>query len=95
MKVIPHTPLSPVGTAACVQMDAAIPNFALPEYTGESEPPESELLSAPLVLEEGHRLVPDRPGLGVELAEDALARYPVQDKTLTAPLGHDGSVRDW
>ena len=47
------------------------------------------------MLEEGHLLVPDRPGLGVELDEGALARYPVQDKTPTTPLGHDGSVRDW
>ena len=65
------------------------------EYTGESEPPKSDLLRTPLVLEEGHLLVPDRPGLGVELDEGALARYPVQDKTPTTPLGHDGSVRDW
>ena len=95
VKVIPHNPLSPVSTAACVQLDAAIPNFALQEYTGESEPPKSELLKTPLVLEQGHLLVPDRPGLGIELADDALARYPVQDKTLATPLGHDGSVRDW
>ena len=36
VKVIPHNPLSPVSTAACVQLDACIPNFALQEYTGES-----------------------------------------------------------
>ena len=34
VKVIPHNPLSPVSTAACVQLDACIPNFALQEYTG-------------------------------------------------------------
>ena len=95
VKVIPHNPLSPVSTAACVQLDAAIPNFALQEYTGESEPPKSELLAQPLVLEEGHLLVPEAPGLGIELDEAALARYPLQDKTLATPLGHDGSVRDW
>ena len=48
VKVIPHNPLSPVSTAASVQLDAAIPNFALQEYTGESEPPRSELLRTPL-----------------------------------------------
>jgi len=95
VKVIPHNPLSPVSTAACVQLDAAIPNFALQEYTGESEPPKSELLRTPLVLAEGHLLVPDAPGLGIELDEAALARHPVQDTTLAPPLGRDGSVRDW
>ena len=94
VKVIPHNPLSPVSTAACVQLDAAIPNFALQEYTGESEPPKSELLADPLVLEEGHLLIPTGPGLGIELDEQALAKFPVQDKVLATPLGYDGSVRD-
>ena len=30
--VVPHNPLSPVSTAACVQLAACIPNFALQEY---------------------------------------------------------------
>ena len=67
VKVIPHNPLSPVSTAACVQLDACIPNFALQEYTGESEPPKSELLVNPLKLEDGHLVVPEGPGLGIEL----------------------------
>ena len=28
IKGIPHNPLSPISTAACVQLDASIPNFA-------------------------------------------------------------------
>jgi galactonate dehydratase len=30
--VVPHNPLSPIGFAACLQLDAAIPNFAIQEY---------------------------------------------------------------
>ena len=34
--VVPHNPLSPVSTAACLQIAACIPNFALQELpTGE------------------------------------------------------------
>lgn len=94
VKVIPHNPLSPVSTAACVQLDACIPNFALQEYTGESAPPKSELLVTPLKLESGYLTVPDGPGLGIELSEAALAAYPVKDKILDTPLGFDGSVQD-
>ena len=65
VKVIPHNPLSPVSTAACVQLDACIPNFALQEYTGESEPPKSDLLVEPLELIDGYLTVPDGPGLGI------------------------------
>ena len=93
VKVIPHNPLSPVSTAACIQLDAAIPNFALQEYTGESEVPKSELLVEPLELKEGYLTVPTGPGLGIELDEAALS-HPVVDKVLDTPLGFDGSVQD-
>lgn len=93
IKVIPHNPLSPVSTAACVQLDACIPNFALQEYTGESEPPKSDLLVTPLELKDGYLTVPDGPGLGIELNEAALAN-PENPKILDTPIGFDGSVQD-
>lgn len=94
VKVIPHNPLSPVSTAACVQLDACIPNFALQEYTGESEPPKSQLLVNPLKLEDGHLVVPDGPGLGIELNEAALSTHGFTDKVLETPIAIDGSVAD-
>ena len=30
--VVPHNPLSPISTAACLQIAACIPNFAIQEY---------------------------------------------------------------
>ena len=93
VKVIPHNPLSPVSTAACIQLDAAIPNFALQEYTGEAQPPKSDLLITPLELKNGYLTVPTGPGLGIELNEAAL-RFPIKDKILDTPLGFDGSVQD-
>jgi galactonate dehydratase len=45
IKVIPHNPLSPISTAACVQVAAAIPNFALQEYPeGEQSSPKVEIV---------------------------------------------------
>lgn len=32
VQVVPHNPLSPIGLAACLQIAAAIPNFAIQEY---------------------------------------------------------------
>ena len=94
VKVIPHNPLSPVSTAACVQLDACIPNFALQEYTGESEPPKSDLLVTPLELKSGYLTVPEGPGLGIELNESALTQYGEERKVLNTPIGYDGSVQD-
>jgi galactonate dehydratase len=93
IKVIPHNPLSPVSTAACVQLDASIPNFALQEYTGESESPKKDLIENPIVLDKGYLIVPDEVGLGITLNEESL-ETPENPKILDTPLGYDGSVQD-
>jgi galactonate dehydratase len=94
-QVVPHNPLSPVSTAACVQLGACIPNFALQEYPrGENEPPKSRIVKSPLKLEKGYLIVPDAPGIGVELAEDAQERYPYRPRGLKTRLHEDGSVID-
>lgn len=93
--VVPHNPLSPVSTAACVQLAACIPNFGLQEYPrGEHEPPKSEIVKDPLKVEEGYLLVPDRPGIGIELTDDAQEKYPPRPRRVETRLHVDGSVVD-
>ncbi len=93
--VVPHNPLSPVSTAACLQLAACIPNFAIQEYpTGELEPPKSEIVKTPLRLENGFLIIPDAPGIGIELAEDAQERYPPVSREVETRLHVDGSVVD-
>ncbi len=93
--VVPHNPLSPVSTAACVQLAACIPNFALQEYPlGEGEPPKSEIVTRTLSLENGFLVVPEAPGIGVELAPDAADRYPYRPRSVATRLHADGSVVD-
>ena len=93
--VVPHNPLSPVSTAACLQLAACIPNFALQEYPlGELEPPKSEIVKSPLRLENGFLIIPDAPGIGIELAEDAAERHPYRPREVQTRLHVDGSVVD-
>ncbi|MFN2200513.1 MAG: galactonate dehydratase [Caldilineaceae bacterium] len=93
--VVPHNPLSPVSTAACVQLAACIPNFSLQEYPlGEGEPPKSEIVKSRLVLKDGFLIIPDAPGIGIELADDAAERWPYVPRDVTTRLNSDGSVMD-
>ena len=93
--VIPHNPLGPVSTAACLQLAACIPNFAIQEYPlGEHEPPKSEIVKTPLQVEDGFLLIPKGPGIGIELADDALERFPETPREVETRLHVDGSVVD-
>jgi galactonate dehydratase len=93
--VVPHNPLSPVSTAACLQLAACIPNFAMQEYPrGELEPPKSEIIETTLRVEDGFLIIPDAPGIGITLAEDAAERYPYRKRAVHTRLHVDGSVVD-
>jgi galactonate dehydratase len=94
--VVPHNPLSPVSTAACIQLAACIPNFALQEYpVGEDRPPKSEMVTTPVRHDgEGFLIIPDTPGIGIELAPDAAERHPYRMRWVGTRLHRDGSVID-
>ena len=95
VEVVPHNPLSPVSTAACVQLAACIPNFAIQEYPHEEEQaPVRNLVVEPLTYQDGFLSVPDAPGIGVVLADDAADVLPYKPLDLTTRLHIDGSVID-
>lgn len=79
--VVPHCWKTGIGIAASAHFAAAIPNCPFIEFL-PAELCESvlrrELVTEPLVMEDGHLLLPDKPGLGVELNFDVLKKYSVQ-----------------
>ena len=94
--VVPHNPLSPVSTAACLQIAASCPNFSLQEYPiGEHEPPKSQMVSgAPVHDGSGYLLLPTKPGIGVQLKKNAIKDCPTKVREVETRLHEDGSVID-
>jgi galactonate dehydratase len=65
-----------VGLAASLQVAACIPNFLIMEYPVSWEPFANEIARNPLQVEGGAIALPTAPGIGLDLKEEALAKYP-------------------
>ena len=90
--IFPHLMGSPVNIAAFVQFDASIPNYVLQESNRVDDHPLNEILDQPLTLEQGYVIVPDRPGIGVDIREEKLVKFPYEPRTMVGSFHADGSV---
>ena len=90
--IAPHNPLGPISLASGLQLAASIPNFLCQEQVTLGE----GYLKEPFEVVEGHIPVPTKPGLGIELDEEALQDKLGHDwKNPETYLDTDGSVSDW
>ncbi len=76
MVLAPHNPNGPVGLAQAVQVCAAVSNFMILETQGNERlmPLYLEAVVEPLVERDGHVALPVKPGLGIELNKEGIAR---------------------
>lgn len=73
--IAPHNMVGPIATIASGHVAASTPNFMILEYQMGDVPWIDELLSAPVPIEGGYLVLPERPGLGFELDHKAVAKY--------------------
>ena len=72
----PHNVCGPLGTIASCHVCASVPNFLILEWHWVDRPAWHELVCAdPPLIQDGHIKLPDGPGLGVELNEEAAREY--------------------
>ena len=86
LRVAPHAWGGAIGLATTCHFIASLPNTPhtdhpphplMLEYDMSDNALRTQLLKKPLALDAGHVLLPDGPGLGVELDRDAVERYRV------------------
>jgi mannonate dehydratase len=70
--------VSPVGHAANVHLDLAVPNFGIQEARRFNQAEQDVFPGCP-ELKGGYYSVSERPGLGIDLDEKLAARFPIKD----------------
>ncbi|MEO3803001.1 D-mannonate dehydratase ManD [Nonomuraea sp. B1E8] len=88
------TDISPVGMAAALHLDLAIHNFGIQEYMQHGAAT-NEVFRQSFTFADGYLHPGGSPGLGVELDEEAAARFPYQAAYLPFNRLKDGTVHDW
>jgi galactonate dehydratase len=103
VQVVPHNPLSPIGLAACLQIAAAIPNFAIQEYatgfeagvfTSTLEHLGHDIVDHCPRVVEGFVDIPRGPGLGINLLDDAQSIRPALVQAIRMRPHRDGFIVD-
>jgi galactonate dehydratase len=97
--LMPHNPLGPICTAASVHLAASVPNFAWLEC--RSSPVEqlgfdnSEIFPVQVALQGSNYVVPDAPGLGVDVDENHVRSLSFRFSEPPHLRRRDGSYTNW
>ncbi len=101
--VAPHCPLGPIALAACVQLDACIPNVFIQEQSlGIHYNDSGDLLDylrdkRVFRFENGAVRIPEGPGLGIEVDKEKVVEAARIGHNWKNPLwrNEDGTVAEW
>ncbi len=74
----PHNPSGPVANAATLQLAACTPNFEFLETMATDVPWRREVARESCAFSNGEMSISDTPGLGVEIDEVAIRKFPYQ-----------------
>lgn len=70
--------VSPVGHAANVHLDLAVPNFGIQEARAFTQEEQDVFPGCP-ALRDGYYWANDQPGLGIDINEELAAKFPIRD----------------
>ncbi|MGO4695670.1 mandelate racemase/muconate lactonizing enzyme family protein [Paenibacillus sp. 2TAB26] len=76
VQLAPHNPNGPLSTLASAHVCASVPNFFRQEFMFNDVPWRDEVIDHPIEVRQGHLVLSRRPGLGVDLVEEAMEAHP-------------------
>ncbi len=80
--VAPHNYNSPLTPIIDAHLCATLSNFLILEFVWPDIEWRDEVMTAPLHVEDGHLVLPEGPGWGVDLVEEEIAKHPYRKTTL-------------
>jgi galactonate dehydratase len=97
VSLAPHNPQGPVSTAASLEFGFSQPSYIICETVSQDVPWRNDVVDEGFTVETKGRIVrPNlRPGLGIEINEQEVAKHPFQQEELQRVFYRDGSVGDW
>ncbi len=97
ISLAPHNPQGPVSTAASLEFGFSQPSYIICETVTEDVPWRGDVMQGGHIWrKEGRVVFPStKPGLGVEINEAEVAKYPFKPEVLQRVFYADGAVGDW
>ena len=92
VSVAPHNPMGPLATAVNLHFAAASANFKILEYIDPRGSEWNDWVDEPYLAKDGYLELRDRPGLGVEVDEEAVSGDQYIHWQRTCPVRPDGST---
>lgn len=93
ISLAPHQACGPISLMACAHIDACAPNFLIQECNVDLESEFTRDLFSDLPkIEEGHLILPETPGIGVNFNEEAAEKYPYRPFDRPVIQSSDGGI---
>ena len=89
----PHNPSGPIANAATLQLAATCPNFEILEIMYSDVEWRKDVTNESLEYKDGYITIPDKPGLGIEINEEACLAHPYTVHTLRHYTGALTDIR--
>lgn len=91
--ICPHNPSGPIANAATLQLAACIPNFYLLETMSNDIAYRNEISNEQVIFKDGEMWIGDAPGLGIDINEEAIQKYPYEPRNLRHYQGNLTDIR--
>ena len=82
VQIAPHLYCGPIVAAANIQIATCVPNFLILECINKMDGFYSDILKKPIQWQDGFIIPSEEPGLGIEIDEKVINKYPYDEKEL-------------